>query len=66
MSSAAAMPLSIVGAEKNSNQPDLARAVIPATVIVHSIEDGFAVLKNFGMEQPDLMAYLVFAFYLTR
>jgi len=72
MSSAAAMPLTIVGAEKNSHQPDIARAVIPATVNVHLIGDcfaipifAFAVLKNFGMPQPEFMAYLIFAFYFV-
>jgi Na+/H+-dicarboxylate symporter len=72
MSSAAAMPLTIVGAEKNSQHPDIARAVVPATVNIHLIGDcfaipifAFAVLKNFGVAQPDLLAYLVFAFYFV-
>lgn len=72
MSSAAAMPLTIIGAEKNSRYPDIARAVIPATVNIHLIGDcfaipifAFAVLKNFGFAQPELGAYLVFAFYFV-
>ncbi len=72
MSSAAAMPLTIIGAEKNSNLPDVARAVIPATVNIHLIGDcfaipifAFAVLQNFGMGQPELFAYMTFAFYFV-
>lgn len=72
MSSAAAMPLTIMGAEKNSRYPDIARAVIPATVNIHLIGDcfaipifAFAVLKNFGVAQPDFFAYLIFAFYFV-
>jgi hypothetical protein len=57
MSSAAAMPLTLIGAEKNSHQPDLARALIPATVNIHLIGDcfaipifAFAVLKNLVLQ----------------
>lgn len=72
MSSAAAMPLTIVGAEKNASDPDVAKAVIPATVNIHMIGDcfaipilAFAVLKNFGMEQPEFAAYVTFAIYFV-
>jgi Na+/H+-dicarboxylate symporter len=72
MSSAAAMPLTILGVEKNSKHSDLARAIIPATVNIHLIGDcfaipifAFAVLKNFGIEQPDFAAYLIFACYFV-
>ena len=72
MSSAAAMPLTILGAQKNASNPDVARAVIPATVNIHLIGDcfaipifAFAVLKNFGMEDPGFIAYLAFAVYFV-
>ena len=72
MSSAAAMPLTIIAAEKNAKDPALARAVIPATVNIHLIGDcfaipifAFAVMKNFGIDQPELWAYLTFAFYFV-
>jgi Na+/H+-dicarboxylate symporter len=72
MSSAAAMPLTIVGAEKNVTDSDMARAVIPATVNIHLIGDcfaipifAFAVLKNFGLEQPELWMYMIFAVYFV-
>lgn len=72
MSSAAAMPLTILGAEKNSDNPDLTRLVIPATVNIHLIGDcfaipifAFAVMKNFGVAEPEFFNYLVFAFYFV-
>ncbi len=72
MSSAAAMPLTLTGVEKNAKDPSLARAVIPATVNIHLIGDcfaipifAFAVLKNFGAPQPEFLAYLMFAFYFV-
>lgn len=72
MSSAAAMPLTIIGAEKNSNNPNLSRLVIPATVNIHLIGDcfaipifAFAVMKNFGAAEPAFMSYLVFAMYFV-
>jgi len=72
MSSAAAMPLTLIGTEKNSQNCDIARAVIPATVNVHLIGDcfaipifAFAVLKNFGAPEPALISYLIFAAYFV-
>lgn len=70
MSSAAAMPLTIIGAEKNAKNPDLARSFVPATVNIHLIGDcfaipifAFAVLKNFGIAEPTLFSYFTFALY---
>jgi len=72
MSSAAAMPLTILGTEKNSQDPDLARSLIPATVNIHLIGDcfaipifAFAVLKSFGVAEPSLLNYLMFASYFV-
>ena len=72
MSSAASMPLTIMGAERNAKNPDLAGSVIPATVNIHLVGDCFAipilayaVLKSYGMPDPSLSAYLVFAFYFV-
>jgi Na+/H+-dicarboxylate symporter len=72
MSSAAAMPLTILGTEKNSDHPDLVRSIIPATVNVHLIGDcfaipifAFAVLKNYGMADPSFITYVIFAFYFV-
>lgn len=72
MSSAAAMPLTILGTEKNCRDPDIARFVIPATVNIHLIGDcfaipifAFAVLKNFGIAEPSLLMYLSFAMFFV-
>jgi Na+/H+-dicarboxylate symporter len=72
MSSAAAMPLTLLGAEKNSQNPDLARSIIPATVNVHLIGDcfaipifAFAVMKSFGLPEPAFASYLIFAGYFV-
>jgi len=72
MSSAAAMPLTILGVEKNSVNKDVGRAVVPATVNIHLIGDCFAipifayaVLKNYSMPEPMMMDYLIFAFYFV-
>ena len=72
MSSAAAMPLTILGTEKNSKHPDIARSIIPATVNIHLIGDcfaipifAFAVMKSFGFIEPSIFSYLVFAAYFV-
>jgi len=72
MSSAASMPLTIVGAENNAKNKDVARSVIPATVNIHLIGDCFAipifayaVLKSFGMNEPTLLNYVIFTFYFV-
>lgn len=72
MSSAASMPLTIIGTEKNTDNSNLAHSVIPTTVNVHLVGDCFAipifayaVLKNYGIEEPTLLAYLIFAGYFV-
>ena len=72
MSSAAAMPLTIIGAEKNSHNANLTRLFIPATVNIHLIGDcfaipifAFAIMKNFGVAEPAFLTYVVFAFYFV-
>jgi len=70
MSSAAAMPLTLMAAEKNAGKSS--QLSIPLTVNTHLIGDcfaipifAFAVMKNFGMAEPSLMLYLSFAFYFV-
>jgi len=72
MSSAASMPLTLIGTEKNSQHPSLVRAIIPTTVNIHLIGDcfaipifAFAVLKTFGLPDPTFLQYLVFALYFV-
>jgi len=72
MSSAASMPLTLLGVEKSAKNPSLAKSTIPITVNIHLIGDCFAIpifaltiLKSFGMPDPSFMQYLVFAFYFV-
>ncbi len=72
MSSAAAMPLTILGTEKNSKNPDIARSIIPATVNIHLMGDcfaipifAFAIMKSFGVAEPAFISYLIFAAYFV-
>ena len=67
MSSAVAMPLTIIAAKNNAQNKDLAAALIPATVNIHLIGDCFAipilayaVMKSFGVAEPSLLTYLQF------
>ena len=72
MSSAAAMPLTILGTEKNSKNPEVARSIIPVTVNIHLMGDcfaipifAFAIMKSFGVAPPEFSAYLIFALYFV-
>lgn len=72
MSSASVMPLTIVGAELNAKNKEIARSVVPATVNIHLVGDCFAipifayaVMKSFGIAEPSLMTYLVFVSYFV-
>lgn len=67
MSSLATMPVTLAAAEKNTQQPQLARAIIPATVNIHMVGDSLilpilamGVLLTFGSPLPTLLQYLVF------
>lgn len=68
ISSLATMPVTLNVAEKNTGQPELARAIIPATVNIHMIGDSIsipilamAVLLTFGHPLPSFAQYLIFA-----
>ncbi len=72
MSSASVMPLTIIGAEANAKNKEIARSVVPATVNIHLVGDCFAisifayaVMKSFGISEPSLMTYLVFVCYFV-
>jgi Na+/H+-dicarboxylate symporter len=72
MSSAAAMPLTILGTEKNSSKSSIASSIIPATVNIHLIGDcfaipifAFAILKNYGIAEPSIISYMIFAGYFV-
>lgn len=68
MSSAAAMPFTVIGATKNTKNPHLAGSLIPATVNIHLMGDclaipifAFAILKSFGQLDPSIITYIPFA-----
>lgn len=67
MSSLATMPVTLHAAEKNTENTELSRAIIPATVNIHMIGDSFAVpiiamaiLLTFGQSLPNFAQYLIF------
>jgi len=70
MSSLATMPLTLEATKKNTNNPLLSQAVIPATVNIHMIGDSMtmpvvimAIMLTFGMPLPSFAQYLVFVQY---
>jgi len=72
MSSLATMPVTLNVAEKNTNNPEISRALIPATVNIHMIGDSIsipiiamAILLSFGYSLPTFNQYLIFtAFFM--
>lgn len=67
MSSAAAMPLTLLGAEKNTENPNMARILIPATVNIHMIGNAITIsimamsfLLTFGIAYPSLQTFVLF------
>lgn len=72
MSSAASMPLTIIGAQRNAKHKDIVSSVIPATVNIHLVGDCFAIpifayaiLKSFGVAEPSLIQYVIFSVYFV-
>lgn len=72
MSSAASMPLTIIGVENNTTNKALAKSVVPATVNIHLIGDCFAipifayaVIQSYGLPEPTLWTYLIFTMYFV-
>lgn len=72
MSSATSMPFTIIGVENNTENKELARAIVPVTVNIHLIGDciaipilAYAILKSFGVAPPSLFNYIIFTFYFV-
>lgn len=70
MSSAASLPLMLIGCEKNAHNKNIVQATIPATVNIHLIGDclaipifAYAILKSFGLPEPSLYQYAIFTLY---
>ncbi|PWU05196.1 MAG: hypothetical protein C5B43_03745 [Verrucomicrobia bacterium] len=67
MSSIAAMPFTLQAAEKNTNNPNLARILIPSTVNIHMVGNSlampimvFACLLTFNVPMPDFQNIILF------
>lgn len=72
MSSAAAMPLTMLGAANNARNKELARSIIPITVNIHLLGDciaipifAYALMKGFGLSAPTLILYTTFVCYFV-
>ena len=72
MSSAASMPLTILGAENNAENKELVRFVVPATTNLHLVGDciaipmlAYAILKSFGLPEPTLAQYVMFSLHFV-
>jgi Na+/H+-dicarboxylate symporter len=70
MSSAAAIPVTIEGSEKNLRNPNIAKFVVPATANMHLLGDcfaipiiGLALMVSFGYGLPTVWHYLIFTLY---
>ncbi|MDR1333572.1 MAG: dicarboxylate/amino acid:cation symporter [Holosporales bacterium] len=70
MSSAAAIPTTIEGSEKNLDNPAIAKFVVPATANMHLLGDcfaipiiGLALIVSFGQALPTVDQYLIFTLY---
>ena len=70
MSSAAALPLSIEAAEKNTNDSVLANSVVPISMNLHMLGDticipimALIVMTGFGMPVPSFHQFAVFGLY---
>jgi len=72
MSSAASMPLAIMGVKNNTKNKELASSTLPMTVNIHLIGDCFAIpilayaiLKGFNFPAPSLYEYMIFSVYFV-
>ena len=72
ISSALTMPVTIICAEKNAKNKELASSIIPATVNIHLLGDclcipllAYALLKHFGMPEPSLSSYFIFTIFFV-
>ena len=72
MSSAAAMPLTILASEQNCNNKNIARGVVPITTNIHLVGDCFgipimalAIILSFGGTLPSFADYMIFASFFV-
>ncbi len=72
MSSIAALPLNIIGSEKNLKNSEFPKLIIPSTVNIHLIGDciaiptfAIAIIGTFGSQLPNTEHLLIFAIYFV-
>lgn len=72
MSSLAAMPVALQGIAKNSDHPEMAQTVLPASVNIHLVGDSIgipilalAILTTFNFPLPSFEVYLSFAVFFV-
>lgn len=70
ISSAASLPVLIVSTEKNLQNADEARMIVPAIINIHTIGSAIgipilslATISTFGLPLPSFSTFLIFAFY---
>lgn len=70
ISSAAAMPVLLVSTEKNLEEPEQAKILIPAIINIHTLGSAIAIpilslatMVNFGLPLPSLSTFVIFALY---
>ena len=70
MSSAAAIPSTIEGSEKNLKNKNIAKFVVPATANMHLLGDCFAIpiialalMVSFGIKLPSISQYFILTLY---
>lgn len=72
MSSAATMPLTILGVKASTKNKEITTSTIPVTTNIHTIGDCFvitilayAVLKGFNFPEPSFYQYMMFMMYFV-
>ncbi|WP_081726634.1 cation:dicarboxylate symporter family transporter [Legionella oakridgensis] len=70
ISSAASMPVLLVSTEKNLNNPQQAKMLVPAIINIHTIGSAIGVpilslatISTFGLPIPSLSTFFIFALY---
>jgi Na+/H+-dicarboxylate symporter len=71
-SSALAMPVTILSAQKNAKDKELVGSVVSITTNIHLLGDclfiptiAYAVLKNYGLAEPSLETYFTFTIFFV-
>ncbi len=70
ISSAASMPVLLISTEKNLNDTEKAKMLVPAIINIHTIGSAIgipilslATISTFGLPLPSVTSFMIFAFY---